>query len=588
MCIAVTGKGIVSAIGIDEHEVWQSIMDAKSGVAVPEYLRTSHKELLCGEVKRSNDFFKEKLHIAKDKILSRTALFMIYAIRDAIRQAGIDDEELHRRRVVLVVGTTVGGMDLTENVWATLDSEPDNVKILLHHQTGDCTESVAEYFGFVDESMTIATACSSAANAIITGAELLKANKADIVIAGGGEALTRFHLNGFNSLMILDKEQCRPFDGKRAGLNLGEGAAFVVLENVNNGTKRAAKVQAYLTGYANRCDAYHQTASSPDGEGAYLAMTDAMKSAGLSPSQIDYINAHGTGTPNNDLSESNALRRAFPDAIPPVSSTKPFTGHTTSASGAIEAVICIMALDNGYVPQNLGFKSADDGCITPVASGFRTSLKNVMCSSFGFGGNDSTLIFSSAPTTGEVRHYDLHSQITVAGHHKFTDNGEIDEIKQYLKPAEYRRMNQILRVSLLTSLKALKNAGIEKPDAIITATSLGCWEYTEYLLDQLATEGETTQKPSYFMQSTHNTIGSNIAAYLKCHGYNTTFSHGEKSMDLAMKDAENLLVTGQCKNVLVGCHYETSPRLRELMHRLGVDNLQPLYSEAFIMSIERT
>ena len=146
--------------------------------------------------------------------------------------------------------------------------------------------------------------------------------------------------------MILDHERCRPFDATRAGLNLGEGAAFVVLESEESANKRGVNVHAYLTGYGNACDAYHQTASSEDGEGAYLAMKEALDMAHLTPKDIQYVNAHGTGTPNNDQSESVSLRRIFGDEIPLISSTKSFTGHTTSASGSIEAVICILAMQN--------------------------------------------------------------------------------------------------------------------------------------------------------------------------------------------------------------------------------------------------
>ena len=179
---------------------------------------------------------------------------------------------------------------------------------------------------------TLSTACSSATNAIITGANMLRCGLADIVVVGGAECLSLFHLNGFNALMILDHQPCRPFDRDRAGLNLGEGAAYLVMETAASAQQRGLKPKFVLSGYANTCDAFHQTASSPEGEGAYLAMTAALKTAGLKPEDIQYINAHGTGTPNNDESESKAILRVFGEHYPPVSSTKSFTGHTTSAS----------------------------------------------------------------------------------------------------------------------------------------------------------------------------------------------------------------------------------------------------------------
>jgi 3-oxoacyl-[acyl-carrier-protein] synthase-1 len=196
-------------------------------------------------------------------------------------------------------------------------------------------------------------------------------------------------------LKILDPQPCRPFDRDRAGLNLGEGAAYVVLESAESATKRNVQAICCLSGYANTCDAYHQTASSPDGEGAYMAMQQAIDVASIRPQDIDYINAHGTGTPNNDLSEGRSIMRLFGRDIPPVSSTKPFTGHTTSAAGGVEAVISVLALQHGFIPANLNFENKSEELdFQPVTKTMALNLKHVMSNSFGFGGNDSALIFS--------------------------------------------------------------------------------------------------------------------------------------------------------------------------------------------------
>ena len=196
--------------------------------------------------------------------------------------------------------------------------------------------------------------------------------------------------------MILDHQPCRPFDKNRNGLNLGEGAAYLVLEREEVARSRGIIPLCQLSGYSNRCDAFHQTASSPDGEGAYLAMRDALTMAVLQPSDIDYINAHGTGTPNNDESEGHAMMRIFGDAVPLVSSTKSYTGHTTSASGGVEAVISILSLIQNFVPANLNFSEKMDSLnftpVTEVKQGLE--LRHVLTNSFGFGGNDSSCIFS--------------------------------------------------------------------------------------------------------------------------------------------------------------------------------------------------
>jgi 3-oxoacyl-(acyl-carrier-protein) synthase len=194
--------------------------------------------------------------------------------------------------------------------------------------------------------------------------------------------------------MILDREQCKPFDRDRAGLNLGEGAAYLVMESERSIRQRGVKALCRLSGYGNACDAFHQTASSADGEGAFLAMTEALEMAGLKPADIQYINAHGTGTPNNDESESQAIMRVFGNDVPPVSSTKSFTGHTTSASGSIEAVICMLAMEYQFLPKNINWRTPMENGIVPVTEDVHMELKHVLSNAFGFGGNDSSLILS--------------------------------------------------------------------------------------------------------------------------------------------------------------------------------------------------
>jgi 3-oxoacyl-(acyl-carrier-protein) synthase len=254
---------------------------------------------------------------------------------------------------------------------------------------------IASPFGDFASLATVSTACSSATNAMITGANMLRCGLADIVVVGGSECLSLFHLNGFNTLMILDHEQCRPFDRDRAGLNLGEGAAYLVMETEASAVRRGVKPLCRLSGYGNACDAFHQTASSPEGEGAVMAMQEALQLAGLKPEDIDYVNAHGTGTPNNDESESHALRHVFGEQLPPVSSTKSFTGHTTSASGSIEAIFCILALQHQFLPANINWHEPMENGIIPVTDMQpKGKIRHILSNAFGFGGNDSSIILS--------------------------------------------------------------------------------------------------------------------------------------------------------------------------------------------------
>ena len=403
--VLISGMGIVSALGNNVEENLQALRTNRSGIAPLHYLQTSHTEFPVGEVKMTNEEMMKLLHIPENEAITRTSLMGKLALREALQNACLLDADglpaLKATRIAFVNGTTVGGMDKSEIYYLDFLENDSKNEYISTHDCGACTEMIADYFGIFSQVDTISTACSSAANAIVLGAELLKSGRADIVVAGGAECITKFHLNGFNTLMILDQQPCRPFDARRAGLNLGEGAAYLVMETAEHFNRRLPNNPAItplckLSGYANTCDAYHQTASSPDGEGAYLAMKKAIENAGLAPEQIDYINAHGTGTENNDTSEGTAIMRIFGGKIPPVSSTKSFTGHTTSAAGCVEAVISILTLLHNFIPENLNFsEKIPELSFTPFVKAEKMPiLQHVLSNSFGFGGNDTSLVFS--------------------------------------------------------------------------------------------------------------------------------------------------------------------------------------------------
>ncbi|MCQ2236204.1 MAG: beta-ketoacyl-[acyl-carrier-protein] synthase family protein [Bacteroidales bacterium] len=581
--IVITGSGIVSAIGLDKESVYQSLLSRQSGIALPAILKTNHKDIPVGEVKMSNEEMKSLLNI-DDLYVNRTTLLGMMAVDQAIAEARLAGISKKSCRVVLVSGTTVGGMDVTESYFSSMLTSEDHMKCMLTHDCGNSTRLLAERYNFIQDYTTVSTACSSAANAIMLAANLIKSGQADIAIAGGTEALSKFHLNGFNSLMILNKENCRPFDDTRAGLNLGEGAGFVVLESKETAIKRGADIQAYLAGYGNACDAYHQTASSPDGEGAYQAMSQALSMSGLKTGDIDYINAHGTGTPNNDESESAAIFRLFGDDVPAISSTKSFTGHTTSASGGIEAVICLLALQHSFLPANLGWSNQMTNGVTPTLGEENRELNHVMCNSFGFGGNDSSFILSKHETSYIPTTF-ADGEIKVVSRVEIESVAELSRIKEYLKPMEIRRMGPLMRSTLLSSLEALKQAGIERPDAIVTGTMLGCIDNSEKLLREMVATDEATTSPTLFMQSTHNTIGSAIAIQLGCHGYNTTYTQAEYSLDWCMRDAELLLRSGTAKTVLVGCHDENTEWYGWVQRAIGREVMPNIHSVAMVLTL---
>lgn len=395
--IAITGMGIISSIGNNVEENLNSLITGKHGISDIELFETRHAgHIKTGEIKRSNKELMQELQLDESSNATRTALLGMTAAREAVESAGISD--INEFRTGLISSTSVGGMDITEKYFYRYEDFPEQQKYIDAHDAGNSSLMIASYLELKGMVSTISTACSSAANAIMMGAKLIKNGILDRVIVGGTDALSKFTLNGFNTLMILTDSYNTPFDNDRKGLNLGEAAAYIVLESDELVQKQNKKVLGYLSGYGNANDAHHQTASSEDGQGAFLAMEKALKVSGLEKEQIDYINVHGTATPNNDLSEGIAMIRIFGEnRVPEFSSTKAFTGHTLAAAAGIEAVYSLLAIQNNVIFPNLNFKTKmQEFDLTPVTELKKKSISHVLSNSFGFGGNCSTLIFSES------------------------------------------------------------------------------------------------------------------------------------------------------------------------------------------------
>ena len=394
MKVAITGMGIISAIGKTVEENYNALITGQKGISSIENFHTVHKDVIkVGEIKLTNPQLEQLLGLSSDNNYSRTAMLGAYAAKKAIEDAGISN--MNDCRSGLISSTSVGGMDMTERFYYEYFEDEACQKYISSHDAGDSSHKIAEYIGLEGFVSTISTACSSAANAIMMGARMIQQGKLDRVVVGGTDALAKFTINGFKTLMILSDTYNTPFDNNRKGLNLGEAAAFLVLESDELVQKSNKKVLAYVSGFGNANDAYHQTASSENGDGAFLAMEKALKIAGLQPSHIDYVNAHGTATPNNDLSEGRALIRIFGDNTPEFSSTKAFTGHTLAAAAAIEAVYSVLALQNNVVFPNLNFVTPmEEFNLIPQTSLKNKEINHVLSNSFGFGGNCSTVIFS--------------------------------------------------------------------------------------------------------------------------------------------------------------------------------------------------
>lgn len=396
--VAITGMGIISAIGNTVAENYTALIEGQKGISKISKISkidTIHKDaIMVGEINFTNKELETQLKLPENNNFSRTALLGVVAAKQAVANAGISN--IDQYKTGLISSTSVGGMDMTEKYYyECLEHEAPRKYIDAHH-AGDSTQKIAEELGIQQSFVTtISTACSSAANAIMLGARLIKSGDLDRVVVGGKDCLSKFTINGFKTLMILSDTYNTPFDENRKGLNLGEAAAYLVLESDAVVATENKQVLGYVKGYSNANDAFHQTASSENGDGATLAMQQALHVAGLKPQDIDYINAHGTATGNNDLSEGRAIQRVFGNDVPDFSSTKAYTGHTLAAAGAIEAVYAVLALQNNVIYPNLNFKTQmKEFSITPQTTLKSKEINTVLSNSLGFGGNCSTLIFS--------------------------------------------------------------------------------------------------------------------------------------------------------------------------------------------------
>ncbi|MCF8256456.1 MAG: beta-ketoacyl-[acyl-carrier-protein] synthase family protein [Flavobacteriales bacterium] len=392
--VVVTGLGVVSALGNGVADNLHNLRAGRTGIGKAIHLDSSFTErFLFGEVHLSNAELRTATGLRDTRGLTRTELLAISAFNEAVGDAAFTKEDLSDFDTALVSATTVGGMVETEAIHGDANTHTEPSEFVNCYRSGAHTLELARMFGIRGYTDTINTACSSSANAIMLGARLIRAGRARRAIVGGVDSLSRYTVNGFNALQIFSDEMIRPFDEHRKGLNLGEGAAYLVLEREEDAEGK--RTYGEVRGYGNANDAYHPSSMSPDAVGVRGAISGALQTAGLAPSDIDHINAHGTGTQNNDYTELLGLSRIF-GQVPPFVSTKSFTGHTLAAAGAMEAVFSLLSIAHGEIYPSLNFATpiADFGIAPQTVYRSGAELRHVLSNSFGFGGNCSSLIFS--------------------------------------------------------------------------------------------------------------------------------------------------------------------------------------------------
>jgi 3-oxoacyl-(acyl-carrier-protein) synthase len=384
--------GVMSAIGDTVAANRTALMAATCGISRLQMFPSRFAGLMpFGEIKTSTQTLKKKWNTHEPGI-TRTMLLALAAFEEALTDSRLTTAQIQSPRTALIGASTVGGMCLTDELYHDANKTENGSEYLSSYDCASVTLFLQERHKMHGIVNTINTACSSSANAILYGARLIRNGIARRAIVGGADSLAKFTINGFNALHILSPEICKPFDQNRKGLNLGEGAAFLVLEKGEDVIGK--KVYAELTGFGNSNDAYHPSSLSDQGDGPYLSMKEALIAANLVATDIGFINAHGTGTENNDEVESKAMVRLFNEP-PPFASTKSNIGHTLGAAGAIEAVYSILNLEHQEVYAGLNFTQPIPATgLQPVQAWKPMPLKHVMSNSFGFGGNCTSLIFS--------------------------------------------------------------------------------------------------------------------------------------------------------------------------------------------------
>ncbi len=392
--IVVTGLGVVSSIGIGKDAFWESLIQGKSGISkVESFDTTEHFTHMGGEIKNFKP--EEFLNKAKFKLMGRASHLGIAATKLALKDSGLDYKKLESNIVAVLLGTTSGEIPEMESMdisWVKKGHEAVDYHSIIRYPQNNIPSNIALEFKFKGKNIIFSTACAAGNYAIGYGFDLLQLEKADMVIAGGADPFSYVSFTGFNQLGAVAPQKCQPFDKNRMGMIPGEGAGILVLETLDSALERKAPIYSEILGYGLSCDAFHMT--NPQVDGVVDCMLNALERTNLTPADIDYISAHGTGTRHNDKTECLAVKKVFGERRVPVSSIKSMLGHTMGAASAIEALTCCMAVKNGIIPPTINYETPDPDCdIDCVPNKARKAKLNIVLNNgFAFGGNNTSLV----------------------------------------------------------------------------------------------------------------------------------------------------------------------------------------------------
>ena len=403
--VVVTGIGAITPVGNTAEEFWNGLKEGKCGIdEIKSFDTTNQKVHIAGEIKNYNpeDYFDRR----SCKRLDRFTQLAMIASREAFKDSKISEENTDMTRMAVIVGSGIGGLNtIEEENKILLEKGPDRVSPMYIPMciSNMATGNVAIDLGIKGESFCAVTACASGTHSIGEAFRMIRHGYQDVALVGGAESsITPTGIAGFANIKALTqatdpKRASIPFDKERSGFVMGEGAGIIILEELEHAKKRGAKIYAEMIGYGASSDAYHITSPAPGGEGGARAMVSAMKDANIKPEEVTYINAHGTSTPLNDKYETMAIKTALGEATRKVmvSSTKGNTGHLLGAAGGVEAIACIRAIEEGFVPATIGYKVKDEECDLDIVPnvGRKVDVKVAMSNSLGFGGHNSTIVF---------------------------------------------------------------------------------------------------------------------------------------------------------------------------------------------------
>lgn len=394
--VVITGIGVISALGLNKDGFWNGLIIGRCGIAEIDLFDVSNYRTKTGAQIRGfnpEDYF-DKRGIQR---MSRCDLIGVAAAREAVKDSLLNLNKEDKSRIGVILGGGAGGMLSVEEYRRGLYfGKRPRPSLLIPYSPSVTTDYIALEFGVNGPRATIATACSSSSTSVGYAMDLIRHNEADIVITGGSDAMCELTYAGFNSLRAVDPDKCKPFDANRKGLSLGEAAAILILEDINHAKKRGAKIYAEMAGYGIACDAFHMTAPDSSGSGAARTIKAALLDSGVNPSDVDYINAHGTATYHNDIAETKAIKTVFGEYAykVPISSIKSMIGHCLGAAGGIEAAATALTIYNGIIPPTINYSTADPNCdLDYVPNKARNKEVDIAISnSLAFGGNNTTIV----------------------------------------------------------------------------------------------------------------------------------------------------------------------------------------------------